>query len=260
MNHSPSQTNIIATIGPSSRKIDTIVDMIHAGMDMARLNFSHGSYDDHALLIKHIRKASSIAERNIPIIQDLSGPRVSDTHGHHMNSEYEVITQKDKEDLRFGIEHKVDYIAQSFVKDSNDILTLKELVASYKATTPVIAKIERKEALDNIREIIKVSDAIMIARGDLGDNMPLEEIPYIERDIINLCKEHQTPVITATEMMYSMIHNTRPTRAEVTDVAYAVTLGTNSVMLSDETAIGSYPVETITFMERIICAAEEQRV
>jgi pyruvate kinase len=177
-----------------------------------------------------------------------------------MNTEHEVITQKDKEDLRFGIEHKVDYIAQSFVKDSSDILELKEILASYNVATPVIAKIERKEALDNIQEIIKVSDAIMIARGDLGDNMPLEQIPYIERDIINLCKKHHTSVITATEMMYSMVHNTRPTRAEVTDVAYAVILGTNSVMLSDETAIGSYPIETITFMERIICAAEEHRI
>lgn len=260
MNHSPSQTNIIATIGPSSRKVDTLVDMINAGMDMARLNFSHGSHDDHALLIKHIRRASSIAERTIPIIQDLSGPRVSDAHGHHMNTEHEVITQKDNNDLRFGIEHKVDYIAQSFVKDSSDILQLKEMIADYKVTIPVIAKIERKEALDNIQEIIKVSDAIMIARGDLGDNMPLEQIPYIERDIINLCNEHHTPVITATEMMSSMINNIRPTRAEVTDVAYAVTLGTNSVMLSDETAIGSYPVETIAFMERIICAAEKQNI
>lgn len=252
-----SRTQIIATIGPASREIGTLVDLIKSGMDLARLNFSHGSHDDHAQLIANIRRARGIAERNIPIIQDLSGPRISNDEGHQLDSSsLEVITEKDKADLLFGLEQNVDYIAMSFVRNAQDIIDLKKIISLQNAHTPVIAKIERPEAIKHLDEIIAHADGIMIARGDLGDNVPIEELPFLERDIIKACKRAQKPVITATEMMLSMLRNPRPTRAEVTDVAYAVLLGSDAVMLSDETAMGVHPVKTVATMERIIQAAE----
>ncbi len=254
-----TKTQIVATIGPSSRAHETLVAMMQNGMDVARLNFSHGTHADHAELIKAIRNAANSLDLSVPIIQDLSGPRLVTSDGHHLDpNSVEVITDKDKTDLLFGLEQKVDYIALSFVREAADILTLQALIHQAGANTPIIAKIERKEALDVLEEIIAVADGVMVARGDLGDNVPIERLPFIERDIINIAKRHDKPVITATQMMLSMVNNPLPTRAEVTDVAYAVLLGSDAVMLSEESANGRYPVEAVSIMDRIIREAESQ--
>jgi len=254
MRHSRSQ--IVATIGPATKDKKLLVAMIKHQMDVARLNFSHGTYEEHAVYIKTIRDAAKIAKRHIPIIQDLSGPRVQGKEGHHIAKKVkEVVTEKDLRDLKFGLEQDVDYIAMSYVGQAKDVLKLRQVMDSN--VKPIIAKVERRLALQNLNEIIKVADAIMIARGDLGNEVPLEEIPFIEKMIITKCKTAKKPVITATQMMTSMIHNPIPVRADVTDVAYAIMNGSDAVMLSEETAIGEYPLEVIKMMERIVIAAEK---
>lgn len=159
-------------------------------------------------------------------------------------------------DLKFGIEQNVDYVAMSFVGNAQDILKLRDEMKKNGKIIPIIAKIERKIALDNIDEIIKTADAIMIARGDLGNEIPLEQIPFIEKDIIEKCKKAKKPVIVATQMMFSMTENPLPTRAEVTDVAYAIINGADAVMLSEESATGHHPLEAVEMMERGILEAE----
>lgn len=252
-----SKTQIIATIGPASKDKELIKKMIQNQMDLCRLNFSWGTHQEHENYIKTIREASSELNKKIPIIIDLSGPRVQEGAGHEFdNNALEVITQKDLDDLAFVLKQDIDYIAMSFVGSANDVLKLREEMKKNGRVIPIISKIERKIAIDNLNEIINVSDAIMIARGDLGNEIPLEKIPFIQKEIINRCKEKNKPVIVATQMMLSMTNNPNPTRAEVTDVAYAITSGADAVMLSEETASGKYPIEAIKMMERISLESE----
>jgi pyruvate kinase len=253
-----SKAHIIATIGPASGTAEILNEMIAHNMDVARLNFSWGTYEAHAQYIKNIREAAARNNRKIPIIQDLSGPREQDSDGHRFDdSKQEIITEKDKADVRFGIEQGVDYVAMSYVGCAKDIEDLRAEMKSAGKILPIIAKIERKVALDNLDEIIAVADGIMVARGDLGSAIPFEQVPHEQKKIIQKAKAAKKPVIVATQMLLSMTKNPEPTRAEVTDVATAVAQGTDAVMLSEETAQGKYPLEAIKVMERIVLEAEK---
>jgi pyruvate kinase len=248
-----NKTKIIATIGLSSNTEEIIKDMISSGMDFARLNFSWGTYGEHLNYINIIRKLNQELNKDVKIIQDLSGPRIQNEDGHEYNqNSIKVLTEKDLKDLVFGLENNVDYVAMSYVGDEKDILNLREEMQKIGKVIPIIAKIERKLAYENLDKIIEVADALMIARGDLGNEVPLEQIPFMEKDIIERCNLKNKFVIVATQMMFSMKDNIAPTRAEVTDVAFAVISGANAVMLSDETASGKYPVESISMMSKII--------
>lgn len=256
MEHSRAQ--VIATLGPASRDAETIKRMIQHQMDVARLNFSWGTYAEHALYIKTVREIAQKLEKRIPIIQDLSGPRLQEKKGHGFDvSIKQTLTKKDLADLDFGLKHAVDYIALSYVGSPEDINELKRLIKESGQTTLVIAKIERKKAVDDLDGIIEVSDAIMIARGDLGHEVPLEKIPWLEEEIIQKCKKAGKPVITATQMLLSMTENPEPTKAEITDVFFAISNGSDAVMLSEETATGKYPVEAVMMMEKITLEAEK---
>lgn len=255
---SKSHAQIVATVGPASKSLKTIKHMLVHQMDVARLNFSHGTYEEHANYIHTIRAAAKQLKRHIPIIQDLSGPRVQGKKEHHVAHKIKnLITEKDIRDLEFGLQHNVEYVAMSYVGTAKDVLDLRHIMTHLGSVKPIIAKIERKLAVKNLDSIIKVADAIMIARGDLANEVAPGEIPFIEKIIIEKCKKAGKPVITATQMMLSMVNNPVPSRAEATDVAYAVTLGSDAVMLSEESAIGKYPVKTIISMESIISIAEK---
>jgi len=254
-----SKTTIIATIGPATCNKETITELIKHHMDMARLNFSWSKYDQYREWIKTIREVSMELGKIIPIIQDLSGPRVQTGKEHHFGGEEneEVITPKDILDLDFGIEQGVEYVALSFVGSKNDVIKLKQLIKEKGGNQKIIAKIERKIAVDNLDEILKETDAIMVARGDLGNEFPIEEIPFIQHEIIKKSNEAGKFVIVATQMLLSMVENSGPTRAEVSDVAYAVLDGADGIMLSEESAIGKYPVEAVSMMEKISLVAEK---
>ena len=253
-----SKAQIVATIGPASRERNILKKMINHNMDVARLNFSWGTYEEHTELIKNLKEIAKEVGRRIPIIQDLSGPRVQEEHGHEFKAgAIEIVTEKDVADLKFGLEQEVDYIAMSYVGSANDVLGLKSKMQEFGKQVPVIAKIERKLAVENLEEIIKVSDAIMVARGDLGNEFPLEQIPFVEKDIIEKSKKAGKPVIVATQMMLSMTENPVPTRAEMTDVAYAILNGADAVMLSEESAMGKYPLETVIMMEKEVLESEK---
>ncbi len=252
-----ARTQIIATLGPATKDPQMISKLIEAGVEMFRLNFSYGSEQEHLEFINNIRQAALNLNKDIPIIADLSGPRSSEDGQHQFDqSATSVITDKDIKDLEFALKNSVEYVALSFVGEARDILQLKEEMARFNGQVSIIAKIERAVALDNLDEIIKVSDGVMIARGDLGNEVALEKIPFIERSIIKQCNQQSKLVITATQMLLSMVENPAPTRAEVTDVAFAVINGSDGVMLSEETAIGKYPVESVEMMQKIITEAE----
>jgi len=247
MAHSISQ--IIATLGPASRSEETILKMAQAQMDLVRLNFSHGKYSEHKRYIENLRQVEKRLNRKIPIIQDLSGPRVQNGRGHHFQKgKKKSFTSKDKRDLLFGLEQRVDYIAASYVGKAQDIFDIRHFLQAQGKKLPIIAKIERKQAVKNLKEIIQAADAIMVARGDLGNEFPLEKIPFLEKEIIALARRHKKPVITATQMLLSMVENELPTRAEVVDVAQAILDGSDAVMLSEETAIGRHPVLAVRMM------------
>lgn len=333
------RTKIICTLGPASESPKILNELIRNGMNVARLNFSHGSYDSHLGLMKVIREASQKQNKPIAILQDLQGPKIrigelakpvaikngqqvvlgkdfdmdfdisrsvkkgeriliedglmelkitkvipsrsdSKTHGQIfckvvssgvVNSHkgvnlpdsaitFPIITSKDVRDLKFGLENDVDFVALSFVRNSQDILNLRKLIDRYlpkgKMAPKVIAKIERKEAVTNFDSILKVVDGIMVARGDLGVEMADSQVPLIQKDLITKCNSYAKPVIVATQMLDSMIRNPRPTRAEVSDVANSVIDHADAVMLSGETATGSFPVEAVSEMRRIIEATE----
>ncbi|HCC22146.1 TPA: pyruvate kinase [Candidatus Uhrbacteria bacterium] len=340
-------TKIICTIGPSSMDPEMISKMVRAGMNVARLNFSHGSHSDHANLISSIRRMAEETQEPIAIIQDLQGPKVrvgdlpedgitlepgkqiilttDPDHGaDRIGVTYDglhgdvklgdrlllddglmdikvtgvsgrdiaclvvtggvltshkginlptatlsipAITDKDREDVVFGVTQKVDWVALSFVRNAKEIYDLRYMIkelerkngkaSSADPSVRIIAKIEKHEAIKNIAEIIEAADGIMIARGDLGIEMPAEEVPLIQKRIIDLCLEAAKPVIVATQMLDSMIRNPRPTRAEVSDVANAVIDHTDAVMLSGESASGKYPLESVETMSRIICETEK---
>lgn len=254
-----SKTKIIATIGPASKSKEMITELIKNNLNMARLNFSWDTHEGHREIIKNIREASKETGAEVTIMQDLSGPRVQETTSHYYGGgdDTEVITEKDKNDLAFGIEQNVDYIALSFVGKAKDIVKLRGLIKSYWGNQKIIAKIERKMAYENLDEILEVTDGIMVARGDLGNEYPLEEIPFIQHQIIEKSNRAGKFVIVATQMMLSMVNSLTPTRAEVSDVAYAIIDGADAVMLSEESAKGKYPIETVAMMEKIACAAEK---
>jgi len=333
------RTKIVCTIGPATRSPETIESLIKEGMDVARLNFSHGTYEEHSLTEKYVRQASSKLGKAVAILQDLSGPKirigliqkepvllkegstfilttrdipgnekeVSVTYplltknvkkgetvlladgslelrveevtppnikcrvirggelGSHKgvnlpasSLDISFFTEKDRADLLFATKHKVDFIGISFVGKAEDILRVKELLRERgEEEISLIAKIERHEALDNIDEIIEVADGIMIARGDLGVEIPLEKVPLVQKEIIKKCNLIGKPVITATQMLESMVDNPRPTRAEVTDIANAIFDGTDAIMLSEETAIGKYPLESVRIMNKIAVETEK---
>jgi len=330
-----SHTKVIATLGPASAKEDVLSKMFEEGIDVCRLNFSHGSHEDHLKSIQLINELNSRFSSNVAILADLQGPKlrigevennavnlvdgeellfvntpcignkdrvymsyeplakdvrvgekilvddgkimlqVLDTNGTDQvrlkiisggilsskkgvnlpNTKVSLpsLTDKDKKDARFALEHEADWIALSFVRSVNDILEIKELIKkSKKPTAKVIAKIEKPEALNEIDQIIDMTDGIMIARGDLGVEVPFDQVPLIQKEIVNKCIIRAKPVIVATQMMESMITNFRPTRAEANDVANAVLDGADALMLSGETSAGKYPVEVVHSMQKII--------
>lgn len=335
------KTKIVCTLGPASSSVDVLEKMIRAGMDVARLNFSHGTYDEHRETIQNVRTAAERVGEPIAILQDLQGPkirtgklatpevvlhdgaqfiittenisgtseRVSTTytelpkdvrpgdtilmddgllqlkvvrstatdvitkviHGGILKEHKGInlpgvavsapsFTEKDIEDLAFGIENNIDYVALSFVRTANDIRQLREVIAAkagQKHHLPIVAKIEKSEALRNIDEIVAEADAVMVARGDLGVECALEEVPIAQKMICKKATIAGKPVIIATQMLESMIENPRPTRAEANDVANAVLDGADAVMLSAETSVGKYVVETVKTMDMIIRKAEE---
>ena len=333
----PKRTKIIATIGPASSSPAVIAKLIHAGMDAARLNFSHGERKDHITRIRLIRQASISVGKPIAIIQDLQGPKLrvgnmqndgvalkrgaivtltakkvvgtsslisitysrlakdlrpGDTvlfddgrlelrvlrrsgnglqckviRGGTLKSHKGVnlpganltlpsLSPKDRQDILFGIGRGVDYIALSFVRSASDIEATRSFIRKAGADIPIIAKIEKPEAIRNLDEIIQAADGIMVARGDLGVEMSPEQVPLLQKLIIRVCNDAEKPVITATQMLESMIENPQPTRAEASDVANAILDGTDCVMLSGETAVGKHPVQAISVMARIAVQAE----
>jgi len=331
-------SKIVCTIGPATRSPRMIRKLIAAGMDVARLNFSHGTHQEHAQSIVMLRDAATQYKKPLAILADLQGPkirtgalagggtvllragqkfvitvakvlgdstRVNTTFqplprevksgdrillsdglielrvekttrsevicqvvnggvlGEHkginlpgVKLHVPAITEKDRVDLRFALAHGADYIAASFVRRAEDVHLAKELVRRVKKDTPVIVKLEKPEAIDNLEQILPVSDGVMVARGDLGVEMNPEQVPVVQKNIIARAREFRRPVITATQMLESMTENPRPTRAEASDVANAIFDGTDAVMLSAETATGKYPVEAVSMMARIIAAAE----
>ncbi|MBM3236546.1 pyruvate kinase [Candidatus Poribacteria bacterium] len=337
-NNTMKRTKIICTIGPASESPEVIQALIDAGMDVARLNFSHETYEAFVQRIKLIRQISVELNKTVAILQDLSGPKlrigrianqpalltpgnlftlttrpvagdereVSTTYRNlpkevksgdtifladgqfelkvlnvnntDINCEVVVggeltsnkginvpgvslstpaVTEKDIDDLKFGIRHNVDWIAISFVRNREDILRARRVLKESQADIPIIAKIEKREALYNINEIIQVVDGLMVARGDLGLEIPIREITTVQKQIIKKANAVGIPVITATQMLESMIENPRPTRAEVTDIANAIFDGTDAVMLSGETAIGKYPVQAARVMDEVAGGAED---
>ncbi len=256
-----SKTTIIATIGPASEDLETIKKMLEKNVDMFRLNFSWGTHEWHGGLIQKIREAEKSLNKKVYIMQDLSGPRVSDENGHHFGGKENVdaVTEKDIDDLHFGIQNNVDYIAMSFVGGVKDVQRIKKIIQEKNGTQKIISKIERRVAVENLESIINESDGVIVARGDLGNEYPLEEIPFIQHKIINKANELDKPAILATQMLYSMVENKTPTRAEVSDVAYAIIDGATGLLVSDETAKGKNPIETVEFIEKIAIKAEEYK-
>ncbi|MBE9125122.1 MULTISPECIES: pyruvate kinase [unclassified Coleofasciculus] len=325
------KTKIICTIGPASSDFETMKAMVEAGMDVARLNFSHGDHSTHQQYINTLRQVSKELKHPIAILQDLQGPkirvgemqegvvltsgektiitmedvvgtttrfsstykglaqdvkvndpilindgllklRVNEVKDHEIHctvvyggalkshkginlSQSSIstppLTEKDLEDLEFGLSQDVDYIALSFVREAADLEKVRDIVKRSGKPTHVVAKVERHEAVEAMDDIVQAADVIMVARGDLGVEMLLEQVPQIQKSLIDTCRNHLKPVITATQMLESMIQNPRPTRAEVSDVANAILEGTDAIMLSGETSVGRYPVETVRTMARI---------
>jgi pyruvate kinase len=333
------RTKIVCTIGPASESSQVLEVMIRMGMNIARLNFSHGTREEHLRKIQTIRQIADRLQQSVAILQDLSGPKIrvglmkeggvelrrgeefdlttrmllgdekkasvtypslpkevkpgdkillsdgtielqvleSDAQDircrvsiggiltSHKGLNFPTgtilapaFTEKDHEDLLFGIQNGVDLVSLSYVKGASDIEGVKRVLKEESADLPVIAKIERKEALENIDEIISASDGIMVARGDLGVETPIEKIPNVQKMLIRKANALGKPVITATQMLRSMVDHTQPTRAEVTDVVNAIYDGTDAVMLSEETATGRFPVEALQMMAKIAQAAEEE--
>lgn len=329
-------TKIVCTLGPSSDSVSELTKLIQAGMNVARLNFSHGTYEHHKCIIKNIRKAEKKLKRRISILQDLQGPKIrtgkmpedginirrsdeviltmKDTVGRvdkgktiipvqykkliddvkkddivllddglielritkvkkpeiHCIVKYggivlshkglsvpsatitaATITKKDKEDLAFGLQQNVDYVALSFVKDAKDIEDLRKMIQKHGKDTKIIAKIERHEAVTNLEEIVKAADGLMVARGDLGINMPPEQVPIIQKRIIKLANLYAKPVITATQVLHSMVKSPVATRAEISDAANAIFDHTDAIMLSNETAVGKYPARATRTLTRV---------
>ena len=247
-----NKTQIVATIGPACKDSETMNKMVLSGMSMARLNFSWGTHEEHREFVVRVREAAQAAGQSVIIVQDLSGPRVQEGATHTVDSDIEVITNKDRSDIVALSDMNIEYVALSFVKDANDITQLQTLLTEAGSQSKVIAKIERPEALANLDEIIATADGIMIARGDLGDAIPFETLPFVKKDILRRCAQAQTPSIVATEMLTSMIDQEKPSRADVSDIAHAVLDGASATMMSNETAVGRYPVQAVVVMKRVV--------
>ena len=338
INHSIKKTKIVATVGPACSTYEKLLELVIAGVNVFRLNFSHGSFEDKSAIIKHIREINRTQPFNIAILGDLQGPklRVGDLENGRIElkdgnefifttqkiignaekiyvsypnlaqdvkvgeriflddgkmelkaeeilNDHEVrvsvtlggiltpkkgvnlpdsaltmpsLTEKDLADLDFIIENELDWVALSFVRKANDIIDLKKRIKDKNSKIKVISKIEMPEALKNIRDIIVESDGVMVARGDLGVEVPVEQVPMIQKEIIRRCMRRAKPVIVATQMMESMMERTKPNRSEVTDVANAVLEGADAVMLSGETAMGDYPKLVVEMMSKIILEVE----
>lgn len=331
------RTKIVCTIGPASDSVEVLTELINNGLDVARLNFSHGTHDEHARRIENIKKASQNAGKEVAILLDTQGPeirlgsmggkavlhegdkiiltgekvqgnrdRVSISYTNLANEikpgqlimindglvtlEVEklegldifcvsrnvgeiadhkgvnvpgikinlpALSDKDKADITFGIEQDIDFIAASFIRKAEDVIEIRKILEQYQSKIDIIAKIESQEGVDNINSILKVVDGIMVARGDLGVQIATEEVPLVQKRIIRKCNTIGKPVITATQMLDSMIRNPRPTRAEASDVANAILDGTDAIMLSGETASGKYPVLAVQMMNKIAVRTEE---
>ncbi|MDR1532554.1 MAG: pyruvate kinase [Clostridiales bacterium] len=332
------KTKIVATLGPTSSDVDTIKKMIQAGMDAARINFSHGTYETHSVLIDKLKEAREELNKPIPLILDTKGPEIriktfaqasvtlqqgatftlttedivgdetrvavtyldlpkdlsvgkrvliddglielnvtgltdtdivcevinsgtlSSRKGVNVPDVYvklPSLTEKDIADIKFGIEKGFDYIAASFIRSANDVLHIREILeANGGQDLRVIAKIESRDGVKNMESILEVADGIMVARGDLGVEIPLAEVPLVQKELIRKANGCGRPVITATQMLESMVNNPRPTRAEANDVANAIFDGSDAIMLSGETAQGKYPVQSIQMMAHIALTAE----
>ncbi|MFZ0808483.1 MAG: pyruvate kinase [Candidatus Sulfotelmatobacter sp.] len=342
MNDAPQNSRrakIICTIGPACSTEAAIRDLLRLGMDIARLNFSHGTHEDHAHNIARLRRAAEREHRTVCILQDLQGPkirtgqldghepvslktgsvvtitpqdvlgtatristtfpdlarelspgarillsdglielRVRATRGKDVLCEVinggllgehkginlpgvalsiPALTEKDRKDLEFGLKHGIDAVALSFVRTAEDVTTVKQIITAHGSDVPLIAKLEKPQAIDHLEEILQAADGVMVARGDLGVEMAPEKVPVIQKHVIRRAAAWRKPVITATQMLESMIENPRPTRAEASDVANAVFDGTDAVMLSAETASGRYPREAVSIMSRIVVEAEQ---
>ncbi len=336
------RAKIVATLGPSSGQEPVFRELVRAGLDVARLNFSHGTHEQKLKLIEMVRKVALEERKPICILGDLQGPKIRtgrlrnripvqlksgqrltitprDVPGtssiiattfptlaenlepgarilladglielavvavHGQDVECDVInggmlgehkginlpglavrvpslTEKDEEDLKFAVANGVDAIAASFVRTADDVLLVRDRVASFGAETWIIAKLEKPQAIQHLESILEAADGVMVARGDLGVEMPPEKVPAIQKHVIRRAAAHRKPVITATQMLESMVENPRPTRAEASDVANAIYDGTDAVMLSAETAAGKYPVEAIKMMAKIVIETESQTV
>jgi pyruvate kinase len=332
------KTKIICTIGPASNKLETLTAMIKAGMDIARLNFSHSDHESHYNTLQTIREASQLTGKRVGVLQDLCGPKirlgklenefhlltdgvVALTPGEYSDGaslpvnyphlledvalgarilladgmveliveeklpdrmicriinggkvtshkgvnfplsklRIQAFTDKDKRDLLFGLEMGVDFVAMSFVRDETDLAPILEILADHQENRPMLlAKIEKPGAVERLDHILAVVDGIMVARGDLGVETPYERLPLMQKKIIAATRRAAKPVITATQMLRSMVERPRPTRAETTDTANAIIDGTDAVMLSEETATGAYPVEAVGALAKIALATEEE--
>jgi pyruvate kinase len=332
------KTKIVCTIGPATESLEKLTALVDAGMNVMRLNFSHGDFVEHQARIVNLKKAVEKTGKTVAVMQDLGGPKIrigefekgmivlkegqtftlttepimgnekkvfvnypllpkevkvggyvllhdgkkklqiTDIKGNEVITKVIVggeiknkrgvnlpgaylsmssITEKDRKDLEFGIKNKVDFIALSFVRRPSDITELRELLTKAKSKAHIIAKIETPEALENIDEIIKLCDGIMVARGDLAIEIPAEEVPLVQKMLISKCNTVGKPVITATQMLESMIKSPVPTRAEVSDIANAIIDGTDAIMLSEETTLGDFPVESVQMMSRIASRVEK---
>jgi pyruvate kinase len=338
----PRRTKIVATVGPATLKPEVLKRLIEAGATTLRLNFSHGTQQDHQQAIRLIRQTAFELNQPVGILQDLQGPKIRlgkfacgkielkdgdhfiltsrqvecdrdisyvsydklaeevpenatillddgkvemkvvkiDRQNQDLHCEVVVggilssnkgvnfpgvflsikaLTDKDREDLMFGLDQGVDWVALSFVRNPQDILEIKDLIAAAGKSIPVIAKIEKHEAIEQMEAILSLCDGVMVARGDLGVELPAEEVPILQKRLIATSNKLGIPVITATQMLDSMVNNPRPTRAEVSDIANAILDGTDAIMLSNETAVGSYPVEAVKTMAQIAQRIEQEK-
>ncbi|MBT9313019.1 pyruvate kinase [Leptothoe kymatousa] len=343
LRHALRRTKIVSTIGPATQDPATLRSLIEAGATTLRLNFSHGTHDDHQRSIRLIRQISFELNQPVGILQDLQGPKIrlgkfengsirlktgdsfiltsrqlpgtqtissvtyeplveevptdatillddgkvemkvvgkdmekrelhcevvvggklSNSKGVNFPGVYlsiKALTDKDKVDLAFGLDQGVDWVALSFVRNPQDVLEIKEIISNAGKRVPVIVKIEKHEAIEQMEAILSLSDGVMVARGDLGVELPAEDVPILQKRLITTANRLGIPVITATQMLDSMVSNPRPTRAEVSDVANAILDGTDAVMLSNETAVGEYPVEAVATMAKIARRTEKEQI
>ncbi|MEK7109532.1 MAG: pyruvate kinase [Patescibacteria group bacterium] len=250
-----SRVQIIATLGPTSATPEILQALLAAGVDVVRFNLSWTAPTELRAQVGLVRTVAAKAGRAVPVIADLPGPRVQESAGHKFNAQESVPTAHDVQLIALCTELKIEYVGVSFVGKAAELRRVREALGG--APTRIVAKIERAEALENLAEIIAAADGVMVARGDLGHAIPLEQVPFVQERIVREASAAGKPVIVATDMLRSMIQSQEPTRAEVGDVATAVLQGADAIMLSDETAVGIHPTEVVVTMERIALEAEK---